>query len=268
MLVCHLLLEDDDPLQKVMWCQLYRADPEDDIQLICSLISDEGVWKNDIAIGAAYRELSEHPEYEKYQSLFDIDYDEICIAFTRTLSKASNKGLYEAVIQALQDLRPLVAELDDRLFGFKWKTEYETDEPLFTKAVVIPLFRRMGFQSVRYNHGVYEYGRDVLFAELDKFSRVRHYAAQVKAGSISASNGTLLQQLVAQIDDAFAMPVKGPGKSKQFHVSEVFVVCSGTISEGAIERLNQKLDPRLAGSVHFLDREDIMHLAETYLSRK
>ena len=126
----------------------------------------------------------------------------------------------------------------------------------------------MGFQGVRYNHGVSEYGRDVIFSELDRFSNIRHCAAQVKAGNINASNGTLLNQLLVQIDDAFAMPVRGPGRNKNFYISEVFIVCSGKISDGAVERLNKKLDPRLWGSVHFLDLDDVVHLSQAYLRRQ
>lgn len=267
MLSCTLVLEDADALDELEQCYLYRERPGNGIRLDFHFGSPEGVWRNDVAVGAAYRELVSLPDFAKYQRKFEIDHNETSIFFTQQLKESSRQDLHAAITSALSKIRRIVAAVNARLFGFSWKTEYETDEPLFTKEVVIPLLRRMGFEGVRYNHGVSEFGRDVLFADLDKFSNVRHYAAQVKAGGIAASNGTLLNQLIVQIDDAFAMPVQGPGKSKQFHVSEVFVICSGRISDGAVERLNQKLDPRLFGSVHFL-AQDVMHLAQAYLRRQ
>lgn len=267
MLDCTLILNDLHIQDELEICYLYRSYPSEDIRLCFSFGSPQGIWKNDVAIGAAMKELLTLPEISEIRKNFQVDHDNEDIFFTRILDKSSPLDLHEELIDALSDLRDIVAKINARLFGFRWRAEYETDEALFTKQVVIPLLRKMGFEAVRYNHGVSEYGRDVLFADLDKFSRVRHYAAQVKAGGINASNGTLLNQLIVQIDDSFAMAVRGPGKSKQFHISEVYIICSGKISDGAVERLNQKLDPRLSGSVHFLDIEDILHLAQVYLGR-
>lgn len=267
MLDCTLILEDSNVIDELEWCCLYRDYAENDIQLGFGFGGPEGIWKNDVAIGAAFRELSLLPEYTDHQQQFNIEHDETSIFFTRHLSKTSDEDLLSVVTNTLIDLQGIVAKINSRLFGFRWLTEYETDEARFTKEVVIPLLRKMGFNGVRYNHGISEFGRAVLFSDIDKFSRVRHYAAQVKAGNINASNGTLLNQLIVQIDDSLAIPVSGPGKTKQFHISEVFIICSGKISEGAVVRLNQKLDPRLAGSVHFLDIEDVLHLSQMHLQR-
>lgn len=268
MLSCTILLDDANTIKELEGCHLYRAYPGQGISLCFSFGSREGVWKNDVAIGAAYRELAALNEFDACKNEFDIDNDETSINFTKHLDESSDADLYAVVKKALCTLANIADQINSKLFDFCWKDTYQTDEPLFTREVVIPILRAIGFESVRYNHGVNEYGRDVLFADLDKFSNVRHYAAQVKAGHISASNGTLLNQLIAQIDDAFAMPVKGPGKSKNFHISEVYIICSGKISSGAIERLNQKIDARLAGSVHFLDFDDIDHLAKHYIKRR
>lgn len=266
MLQCDLDFTAEASLEELQWLSLYRGRIDDsDADLTFAFGDVDGIWKDRVAVGAAYHALSGLPDFDAYQESFDIIFEDQAMFFVRRLPRNSDQDLFEFTADAFDQVRSIVALVNQHLFGFKWKTAYEKDEPLFTKEVVIPVLRRMGFQSVRYNHGVTEYGRDVLFSEVDKFSRVRHYAAQVKAGSIDASNGTLLNQLIAQIDDAFAMPIKGAGKARLLHIAEVFVICSGRISEGAVERLNQKLDPRLAGSLHFLDGEDVKHLAEAYL---
>jgi len=265
MLDCTLLLGDFHPMGELQGCWLYKAYSEEDVILRFDFGSPDGIWKNDVAIAAAQRELSNLVDEDK--SYFEIECDDVCISFGKYLDKESSDELIDAVRCALSVLQGIVDKINSKIFGFIWKDVYKKDEPLFTKEVVIPILRGVGFDSVRYNHGVTEFGRDVLFSDIDKFANVRHYAAQVKAGDISASDGTLLNQLIVQIDDAFAMPVRGPGRSKQFHISELYVICSGKITQGAIDRLNQKLDPRLAGSVHFLDFDDIDHLAKTYLAR-
>lgn len=264
LLICDLVLDADFAIAEAKGCRLYRGHADEDIDLYISFGDKHGVWRNDIAVGAAYREMSQLPNIEAFERDLDIEFDDLDLFVSKKLKPDSEENLFDVVASFLLQVRQLVELVNDRLFGFHWKDEYEKDEPLFTKEVVIPVLRKLGFGSVRYNHGVNEFGRDVLFSELDKFGRIRHCAAQVKAGDIAASNGVLLGTLLTQIDDAFAMPVMGPGKSKQFNISEVLVICSGRITEGAVQRLNQKLDPRLVGSVHFLDRDDIEYFAKAF----
>ncbi|RQP23171.1 hypothetical protein DZC73_18830 [Albitalea terrae] len=173
-----------------------------------------------------------------------------------------------AVIATLQLWRRAVEQAACSLRRFQWKSEYETNEQLFTKNVVIPLLQKAGYDHVRYNHGISERGKDVLFSEIDKFGRIRHCAAQVKAGDLSQSNATLLNALLNQIDDAFSLPVRGPGQNEQYYIADLYIVVSGKITSEAIERLNGKLDRRLIGSVHFFDRSHIESLAGSLWQRR
>lgn len=63
-------------------------------------------------------------------------------------------------------------------------------ESEWTQESLVPLLRKLGFLRVVYVHGVLEAGRDVIFADLDRFGLLHYYAAQVKVGSISARSET------------------------------------------------------------------------------
>ena len=39
----------------------------------------------------------------------------------------------------------------------------------FTKKFLIPLYKEMGFENVEYTHCVLEYGKDVIYSEIDKY---------------------------------------------------------------------------------------------------
>jgi hypothetical protein len=261
MLICYVNLDDEFARPEIRSCAIARVDQDrTPIEFYVAFGDENGIWANDIAIAAAYRELTQLPDVAAGESEIKVSLDDDTMYMDAVLDRDSGQDLFSEITRILGLIHGLIDRVNEKLFGFQWKQAYESDEPLFTKEVVIPLLRELGFNFVKYNHGRSEYGRDVLFSELDRFGRVRHYAAQVKAGDISASNGTLLNTLIAQIDDAFAMPVSGAGRSKDYYISEVYVICSGKITEGAVQRLNQKMDPRLAGSVHFLDRADLEDL--------
>ena len=58
------------------------------------------------------------------------------------------------------------------------------DENKYTNEIIIPLLRKMGYMEVTYNHGIREFGKDIIFSEFDKFGNKRYYAAQIKVGDI------------------------------------------------------------------------------------
>lgn len=164
---------------------------------------------------------------------------------------------FELITEKLALTQELIEVAESRLLGFKWKKDFDTNEDLFTKELVIPLIQKMGFMHVRYNHGPSEYGRDILFSELDKLGNIRRLAAQVKAGDIKGGANSLIDTITSQIDDAFSMPVQGAGQSKTYHISDMLIISSGKISENAIKKINSKIDSRLSGSVFFIDRDDL-----------
>jgi len=92
------------------------------------------------------------------------------------------------------------------LGNIPWKKKYDKDEKAFCLEILEPLFRKMGFRSIVYNHGTKEFGKDFTFSEIDKFEQIRHYGVQVKIGNISGEVNSKLDEIIGQIEDAFKIP--------------------------------------------------------------
>lgn len=55
----------------------------------------------------------------------------------------------------------------------------------FTIKILLPLFCKLGFTNVKYNHGNKEYGKDITFARRTEFDDYKYYGVQVKYGDVS-----------------------------------------------------------------------------------
>jgi hypothetical protein len=148
--------------------------------------------------------------------------------------------------------------------GIHWKPEYETDEKAFCEEVLAPLLRRMKFLSVRYAHGVREYGKDFTFSELTPFGVMRHYGLQAKAGNVSGGVNSAIDELIGQADDAFRMPFYEIASTEPRYISTFIVAISGRFTSNAKEKIVQKAPPSVRGSLLFLDRELILELIQRY----
>jgi hypothetical protein len=104
----------------------------------------------------------------------------------------------EAISNSASTLKKIIHEAEIALGGIHWRADYETDEKAFCEEVLAPLLRRMGFLSVRYTHGVREYGKDFTFSELTPFGMMRHYGLQAKAGDVSGGVNSAIDELIGQ----------------------------------------------------------------------
>jgi len=152
--------------------------------------------------------------------------------------------------------------LYENLEGFKWKQEYTVDEKKFSLEVLQPLLKKMKFQSVRYNHGPDEYGRDFIFNEINKFGKKVNYGLQAKAGDIKGGANSLIDTLISQVDDAFKMPFNSLGEKNNEYISFLIIATSGAFSKNAKDKLLNKLPERFRQYVYFWGKEEIMDLIE------
>jgi hypothetical protein len=155
-------------------------------------------------------------------------------------------------------------EAEIALGGIHWKAEYETDEKAFCEEVLAPLLRRMGFLSVRYTHGVREYGKDFTFSELTPFGVMRHYGLQAKAGDVSGGVNSAIDELIGQAEDAFKMSYYEIASTEPRYISTFIVAISGRFTSNAKDKIVQKVPRGVWGSLLFLDRELILELISRY----
>jgi len=174
----------------------------------------------------------------------------------------------DALSRAREAHDELMAHTEQILYGLKPSPEEVNDESTYTKIVIVPLLIGMGFQDVHYSHGQKEFGKDVTFSRLDEFGVLRHYGAQVKFGNVSGGANSEIDELIGQIDDAFAIPYFSLyGKDKRY-ISAFYIIASGKFTSNAQEKiLNKVSQPAVRSNVFFLDGEKVMELVERFVHR-
>jgi hypothetical protein len=140
----------------------------------------------------------------------------------------------------------------------------EGNEKDLAKRIVVPLLRNMGFTSVQYVCGTDEFGRDIIFCELDKFNNARWMGAQVKAfrihGTSSRSKGNV-QEIVNQIQEAFSNPFYDTSSNREDYVNGMYVITSKEITAKAKSSIKNRFKNQ---NVHFVDGQKLQELIQTY----
>jgi len=130
-----------------------------------------------------------------------------------------------------------------------------TNEASFRTNFVKPLLNKLGFFLVAEYHGRREFGKDFVFSELHRFGGIRHYAAQVKHER-TIGLGKAADDLLTQINQAFANPFTLPDAQKEAYISAFYIFNSGSITSEAKDDLIQRLRRTSYGeNVYFLDGE-------------
>ena len=168
--------------------------------------------------------------------------------------------------------RNLLAQLIERKTTyFRSREDFNTywdklcsDEQEFTKRILVPLLMCVGSENVYYVHGTDEYGRDLVWSYRSPLGQTRFCAAQVKATKISGAANSKLNIVLAQLDDAFRMPVALP--VGRVHISEFFIITSMSFTRNAIAKIIDKIDsPAVRNNTHFYDGQRIKELTLQFL---
>lgn len=146
--------------------------------------------------------------------------------------------------------------------SLNWKDTYKTNELLFTKELLIPIFRLMGFKSVRFNHGTQEFGKDITFFDFDKFKGIEYYAVQVKAGDLSGKSNSKINDILSQIDDIIKIPFKDMDSGREQYISKIIIAISGDYKENAKVKLLHHIPDYFKGNVKFVDKSKILSMIE------
>lgn len=98
-----------------------------------------------------------------------------------------------------------------------------SEEELSTQ-IIMPLLKKLDFKSVIYTCGVDEFGRDIVFYDIDAFGNKKWKGAQVKAANIHAtlSREGNVQEIINQIQEAFDNPYFHPASREEIRVNEMY----------------------------------------------
>lgn len=135
-------------------------------------------------------------------------------------------------------------------------TLYKTEEE-FTKLKVIPALKKIGLKNVTYNHGIDEYGKDIIYEYTDIFGNNCYGAAQVKLGNISGNAKNNVLELSSQINLAFSMPLNSLNfNSKDIKISELLIICSGSFTKNAEQIILNNINSSYT-NIKWIDGEKI-----------
>jgi hypothetical protein len=135
------------------------------------------------------------------------------------------------------------------------------DEAEFRAKFVRPLLTQLGYVGIAALHGSQEFGKDFVFAELTPFGFLKYHAAVVKHET-SINQGTrILEDVLRQIREVFAINFRISDSPTEHCVSSVYVFNSGNITENAKTYFRRELDKRDYGAnVHIFDGERLHQL--------
>lgn len=129
----------------------------------------------------------------------------------------------------------------------------------FVQRFLIPLLHRLGYSVVaNYHRSQGELGKDLVFAEIDRFGHVRYSGLQAKyEASIGLSAiGTVIQDC----QQAFASPFEHPHTKVQERIQTFYAVNAGSISEDARTHFFNSIGPPLSACSRLIDGKALIAL--------
>lgn len=120
----------------------------------------------------------------------------------------------------------------------------------------------MGYMEVTYNHGIDEFGKDIVFSEYDRFGNKKYHAAQVKFGNISGGNTGQIGDIINHIEKAFNIEFSDLITKTDVSISDFFLFISGKFVGSAKTMLLK--DARLKPYKHRIYFYDGHHIEELF----
>lgn len=142
---------------------------------------------------------------------------------------------------------------------------HHKDEDDFARDFVVPLLRRLGFSIVVDFHGSREFGRNLIFGDVDRFGHVVFHGLQV--GFTASVSKTGAQGLAEDCDEAFAKDFVHPHTGASHRISRFYAVNGGSISDAARKFFFAKVVPSHGDNARLLDGRALLDLDRTALAR-
>jgi len=122
----------------------------------------------------------------------------------------------------------------------------------------MPLLLRLGFGIVMNYHGQREFGRDVVFGDVDRFGHVVYYGMQLKyESSLSLSDS---HSLIQDAEQATNNPFRHPQTGREEFISCFYVANAGNISDSGRENFFNTLSRKGIRDARLLDGNALLLL--------
>ena len=263
-----LEIHSEDGFGTFFFYELHVSEAPDGVILAFRCHTPNKYWEGEFGLATFIAAVREQAVHHDNWNVTQIELEDDWKGITLERSVALGDPIEDSIRVAASDLKLLLHSAEVALSGLPWSDEFATKEDPFCRKLLQPLLRRMGFLFVRYTHGKREYGKDFTFSELTPFGHYRHYGLQAKAGDVSGGVNAAIDELLGQIEDAFAMPYYELGSKDPRYISTFVIAISGRFTENAREKIVEKMPKGVIGSVYFLDRETITELVERHWKAK
>lgn len=135
--------------------------------------------------------------------------------------------------------------------------QYRNEED-FVQRLLVPLLHRLGFSIVVNYHGKREFGKDIVFGEIDRFGHVRYNALQAKyVPNISLS---AIEEIVLDCKQAFLNPFVHPHTGSSEYIQAFYAVNGGTFSDEAATHFFNAVGLPFSACSRLLDAKSVMAL--------
>ena len=132
------------------------------------------------------------------------------------------------------------------------------DEADFVARFLDPLLRRLGFSVFPY-HGKREFGRDLIFAEYDRFRQVAYHGLQAKY--VDAIHQGDSKGLIDDCEEAFRHPFTNPTTGEQHYITTFVIANGGSFTNNARENFFVATTHKeRIGQVRLLDGRTLLSL--------
>lgn len=135
--------------------------------------------------------------------------------------------------------------------------QYSSEDD-FTQRFLIPLLQRLAYSVVMNYHGKREFGKDLIFAESDKFGHVCYYGLQAKFVDSISLNG--IESLIKDCVQAFVNPLQNPQTGECKRIGRFYAINAGNISDQAREHFFNSLLPSYGDNVRLIDGQAILSI--------
>jgi hypothetical protein len=133
-----------------------------------------------------------------------------------------------------------------------------SNEADFVQRFLIPLLQRLGFSVVVNYHGSREFGKDLIFAEVDRFANIRYHGLQAKYVESIGIND--IEDLINDCRQAFANPFRHPHTGATERINTFYAVNGGSISDAARDHFFNSLAHPYGGGLRLLDGVSMLAL--------
>ncbi|MCS4537750.1 MAG: restriction endonuclease [Thaumarchaeota archaeon] len=222
-------------------------------------------WYHDFSMEKYFGAMKQALEARK-ESEYDVEFDDVesndfFVRFDYMIFLEQDLTADKAVRHFANVVKEIDGDTERILQREDISQETLKDEERFTLEVLLPLFRRMNFLDVHYNHGQREFGKDITFSEIDKFGQRRNYGVQVKAGDISGRARSDLNGVIDQANEAFPHEYIDTSSRERRFISDLIIAISGHFTDKAKEKILEEVRVR---NVHFFDIDKIEELLVRY----